>query len=232
MKISELPIKKIQTALPTDTLSQCISLMNKQGIGALLIMEDVKSKKLLGIITERDVLRLLPDQPELKLASPVSKFMSTQVKTIDFEDDLGEAERLMAEGKFRHLPVLRAGELFSIISSKDIFEAMHTKNRINEFQLGVVQMIVTTVCHEMNNPLAIVQGHINKIKKLAKNETSSNLSEIERFEAIEKSTERMVVVVKKLSHFEDMIVVDYAGDSKLLDLNAMQVKLKKQFEEI
>lgn len=103
------------------TLKNAAKMMSVKNIGSLLI---VKDSKILGIITERDILKNLN-----RLNAKVSSVMTRKVITIESNEELEEATNLMAENKIKRLPVVQNNNLVGIITVTDIIA--HAKE-INE----------------------------------------------------------------------------------------------------
>ena len=103
------------------TLKSAAKMMSDKNIGSLLIVKDGKIK---GIITERDILKNIS-----KLNLKVSLVMSKKVITIEAEEKIEEAIRVMSENKIKRLPVMKDGKLAGIITATDIIA--HAKE-INE----------------------------------------------------------------------------------------------------
>lgn len=85
------------------SLADAFQLMRAQRTGALLVYDRDELK---GIFTERDALRLMAAKADL--AEPVSSAMSTELTTVQSDSTLNESIHLMAEGGFRHLPMVCA----------------------------------------------------------------------------------------------------------------------------
>lgn len=84
-----------------DSVGNVMQLLRAQRTGALLICE---GSKLIGIFTERDALKQMAAGADLK--RPVREIMSTEPVTIPNSATVGQAIRTMAEGNFRHLPIV------------------------------------------------------------------------------------------------------------------------------
>lgn len=103
---------------PGATLQEAIAAMMGPGVGALLIVDD--DGKLLGIFTERDLMRrvLAENKP---LTQPVEQCMTPNPVTVHPKDPIGKAVRRMEEGGYRHLPVVdEAGRAIGVLSVKRI----------------------------------------------------------------------------------------------------------------
>jgi predicted transcriptional regulator len=88
-------------AMAGDSIGQVLQLMRAQRTGAVLICEGTK---LVGIITERDALRLMARGADF--SRPVAEVMSSPPTTISSAATVGEAIRAMSEGGHRHLPLV------------------------------------------------------------------------------------------------------------------------------
>ncbi|MGJ3240127.1 MAG: CBS domain-containing protein [Anaerolineae bacterium] len=97
-------------------------VLSEHNIGALPIIN--KDGSLVGIFSERDVVRIVAEMEENALSMPVSTFMTEQVVTISKNESLSKARNLMKEGRFRHLPVVDDGALVGLISISDVVELL------------------------------------------------------------------------------------------------------------
>jgi CBS domain-containing protein len=84
-----------------DSVGNVMQLLRAQRTGAMLICE---GSKLVGIFTERDALKLMASGADLK--KPVREYMSSPPATIASSATVAEAIRRMAEGNYRHLPIV------------------------------------------------------------------------------------------------------------------------------
>ena len=105
---------------PQASVSQAVHLMNQMNIGAVAVME---GERLLGIFTERDVLRRVIDGRMDPDATPVRKVMTKQLAYVRPDSLLGEAMAVMSAKNCRHLPVMEDDRLLGVISSRDLIEA-------------------------------------------------------------------------------------------------------------
>jgi CBS domain-containing protein len=102
---------------PEQTVGEAVALMRQARVGCVLVCE---ADKILGIFTERDLLRrVLAGQDRLSL--PVSEVMTPDPVTVHPKQAIGVAVKLMAEGDYRHLPVVdENGKPVGILSVKRI----------------------------------------------------------------------------------------------------------------
>jgi CBS domain-containing protein len=89
--------------------------MREQQTGSLLVTD---GEQLLGIVTERDVLRAVAE--DVPLDTPISEVMSKDLVTAEPGMSLRDAARIMTEKWIRHLPVLEGGRLVGIVSQRDL----------------------------------------------------------------------------------------------------------------
>ena len=115
MKISEIMTEAAVVDSPSDTLEAAARKMWEQQTGSLLVLE---GEELLGIVTERDVLRAVATGTPMD--TPVSEVMSKDLITVEPGASLREAAGVMTDKWIRHLPVLEGGKLLGIVSQRDL----------------------------------------------------------------------------------------------------------------
>lgn len=117
MNVSEIMTPAAVCDTPDDTLAEASAKMWQQQTGSLLIMN---GDKLQGIVTERDIMRIVAEGKDPK-AVPLRDAMTTDVVTIDPDTALTDAAQVMFDKWFRHLPVVTArGGVVGIISLRDL----------------------------------------------------------------------------------------------------------------
>jgi len=102
---------------PTATVIQAVHLMNEKAIGAVLVID---SDKLIGIFSERDVLRRVLDGHRSADETQVCEVMSSPVITITKGKSVQEAMAVMTEKRCRHLPVVDGNDVAGMISIGDL----------------------------------------------------------------------------------------------------------------
>jgi CBS domain-containing protein len=115
VRISDVMTPAALTDRPDDSLVSAARKMREQQTGSLLVTD---GDQLLGIITERDVLRAVAE--DVPLDTPISEVMSKDLVTAEPATSLREAARIMTEKWIRHLPVLEEGRLVGIVSQRDL----------------------------------------------------------------------------------------------------------------
>lgn len=132
MQIAEILKRKfgqpsrIVTVRAEAPVSEVVGLLAEHGIGALVVSDD--GMHLDGIISERDVVRRLHDDPDV-LSRPVADIMTVEVATCTPDSTLDEVMAVMTEGRFRHVPVVVDGKLAGIVSIGDA-----VKHKVDELQ--------------------------------------------------------------------------------------------------
>ena len=116
MRVSEIMTNAAVIDSADDTLAEAARKMWKQQTGSLLVTE---GDDLLGIITERDILKAVATGTPLQEAR-ISEVMTKDVVTVGPGTSLREAAKIMADRWIRHLPVVDGGKLVGIISQRDL----------------------------------------------------------------------------------------------------------------
>jgi CBS domain-containing protein len=109
----------VHSIAPTATVGEAAQALVQLRIGALVVRD---GDALVGIISERDVVRRLAQGPAYAEAT-VADAMTTEVKTITRTDTITGALQIMTDRRIRHLPVLDGGELVGLISIGDLVKA-------------------------------------------------------------------------------------------------------------
>lgn len=106
------------TVPPSTPLGEAIQLMLDSNIGALLVQE--ADGKLVGVFTERDLLKKVVGLHENYADLPIRNFMTAHPETVMATDPLNFVLHKMDSGGYRHLPVLKLGRPVGIISVRDM----------------------------------------------------------------------------------------------------------------
>ncbi|OAF06024.1 inosine-5-monophosphate dehydrogenase [Bradyrhizobium centrolobii] len=117
---------QIMSVEPDVKLSAAVRLLGEKKIGAVLVMNQ---GRLEGILSERDIVRVLGERGAGVLEESVSQVMTSKVVTCKETDTVAELMETMTTGKFRHLPVTDNGKVVGIISIGDI-----VKRRVQEYE--------------------------------------------------------------------------------------------------
>ena len=112
MKVKDLMTPSPTVCRPEDTASQAATLMKQEDCGAIPVVE---GGKLVGIVTDRDIVVRAVAAGKDPRSTPVSLVMSADPVTLSPDADADEAQRLMAESQVRRLPVVENGHLVGIL---------------------------------------------------------------------------------------------------------------------
>jgi CBS domain-containing protein len=120
--IQEAMTSSPTTVEPTTTAQEAARTMKSEDVGSLPIVE---GDKLVGVITDRDLaIRIIAEAKGID--TPVAEIASKDVVTIDPQQSLEEAARLMANNQVRRLPVVEEdGRIVGILAQADIAQAGH-----------------------------------------------------------------------------------------------------------
>jgi len=121
MAILHLCDKESATVPPESTAAEAIQLMLARRVGAVVVVD---ANRVMGIFTERDVLKKLALSGRDPERVPVSELMTTPVETASPQASPGDALASMLEHHFRHLPVVdSAGRLRGVLSIRNLLHA-------------------------------------------------------------------------------------------------------------
>jgi CBS domain-containing protein len=123
---------------PEATLDDVVQALVRHNIGSLVVCprgESCDEQGLLGIITERDILRASASRKGTLDQLLVHDFMTTDVITGTPQDEIEEIMGVMTEHRIRHLPVLEEGRLRGIISIGDVVKAQHQQMALENHYL-------------------------------------------------------------------------------------------------
>jgi CBS domain-containing protein len=104
---------------PATTVAEAATVMGERRIGSALVME---SDRLVGIFTERDIVRALGEHFDAA-GHTVSEWMTPDPVTVSPSTAAEDALKLMLDGNFRHLPVEDGGRVSGIVSMRDLTAA-------------------------------------------------------------------------------------------------------------
>ncbi|WP_428395414.1 CBS domain-containing protein [Lichenicoccus sp.] len=106
---------------PTTPITDVVHLLGERRIGAVLVMDE--PGRVLGILSERDIIGALARHGTAALDQPASALMTQALWTISRDGTTAEAMRIMTDHRVRHLPVMEDGTLVGLVSIGDIVKA-------------------------------------------------------------------------------------------------------------
>jgi len=112
---------------PNSSLGSAVKLLAERRIGALLVLG--AERRIVGILTERDIVRVLAQRGAAVLDEPVGQVMTRKVVTCTETETVAGVMERMTEGKFRHVPVVEQNRLIGIVSIGDV-----VKHRVNQME--------------------------------------------------------------------------------------------------
>ena len=130
MKVSDILGAKgntVTTIRPEAPISTVVRRLKLEGIGALVVSED--AVQVVGIISERDIVRALAEVGADILEKRVLDLMTSPVKTCRLDANIKDIMAVMTRSRIRHLPVVEDGRLVGIVSIGDV-----VKQRISEIE--------------------------------------------------------------------------------------------------
>jgi CBS domain-containing protein len=125
--------KHVFTARAKDSVLDAVHTMVARNIGALAVLDD--NGRLVGIVSERDVLRMLVQSPVNLATMRISEHMTKQVVTATLANSIDEAMAVMSENRIRHLPIVENGILLGMVSQGDLVKA-----RLDHAEFDVKQL--------------------------------------------------------------------------------------------
>lgn len=116
--LSDIMTREVVTSLAEDEVAQVARKMAAQRISCVVV---VSGRKPVGIVSERDIVRVVAERPGMMVGMRVREMMSSPVMTLRPENTLAEAKRLMLERKFRRFPIVNEeGHLIGLITQTDL----------------------------------------------------------------------------------------------------------------
>ena len=122
----------VATITPETSVSGLLTELTVHNIGAMVV---ISADGLVGIVSERDVVRKLHEMGGDILRQPVSSIMTTMVVTCTPDDSVDRLNALMTENRVRHVPVVVDGRLAGIVSIGDV-----VKTRMEELEAHQEQL--------------------------------------------------------------------------------------------
>ena len=125
--------RDVMTVAPDVPVGDAVSMLAEKRIGSVVVTTD--GGTVAGILSERDVVRVLAEKGGDVLAEPVSMLMTSKVVTCAPQQTIAEVMEMMTTGRFRHVPVMEHGRLAGMVSIGDV-----VKFRLEETQEEVRQL--------------------------------------------------------------------------------------------
>jgi CBS domain-containing protein len=110
--------REVVTIAPSASLASAVGLLVEKCIGAVLILG--ADRRIVGILSERDVVRALAERGAGALDEPVSQTMTRKVSTCNENESVFNIMERMTDERSRHVPVVDQGKLVGIVSIGDV----------------------------------------------------------------------------------------------------------------
>jgi CBS domain-containing protein len=119
-RIADVMSIRVVSVTPADSAQLAIARMLEENVGSVAVCE---GHQLVGIFTERDVLRLAGEGAELAELK-VGDVMTRSPVTVSPDDDALQAAKLMGERRIRHLPVVQDGMVLGVLGIRDVMRSL------------------------------------------------------------------------------------------------------------
>jgi len=124
MFVSDILAQKgglVFTVTPGTSVAQLSQQLSTRRIGSVLVLDGEGS--VAGIVSERDLVRAMASHGAKAMELEARQVMTRDVITCDPDDSIDQVMQTMTSGRFRHLPVVRHGELLGLVSIGDVVKA-------------------------------------------------------------------------------------------------------------
>jgi CBS domain-containing protein len=132
-KCSDVMTRQPICCEPSDAVTRVAEMMKQQDVGSIPVVDSQGSRRLVGIVTDRDlVTKIVAGRREVQSAT-VRDAMTANPATCGEDDDVNQAVSLMAERQVRRMPVVdRDGRLTGIIAQADVATRIHRESKTAE----------------------------------------------------------------------------------------------------
>ncbi len=113
--------REVLTTTAAKTVAEAVEVLARRKIGALVVVDG--SDRIIGIVSERDIVRAIAATAGEALKQPLSTIMTRTVVTCGESETINDVMTRMTRGRFRHLPVSSGGRLAGIVSIGDVVKA-------------------------------------------------------------------------------------------------------------
>jgi CBS domain-containing protein len=111
----------VLSVTPNASITEVVRLLASRRIGAVLVIDE--SGQLMGILSERDIVRGLAEHGAGTLDMTAAQLMTSEVQTARPQTTVAEAMEMMTDGRFRHVPVVEGSRLVGVVSIGDVVKA-------------------------------------------------------------------------------------------------------------
>lgn len=121
-QIKDIMIENVKTVDLETSILEVSKLMSSSGIGAVIVLSPIKEA--MGIFTERDLLNRVVSK-ELPMDTKIKDVMTPDFNCLQIDDELMDIPKIMLEGDFRNLPVVKGHEVIGMVTIKEIMEFLY-----------------------------------------------------------------------------------------------------------
>ncbi|MGC4122112.1 MAG: CBS domain-containing protein [Myxococcales bacterium] len=136
MKVHEILDEKgrrVVTARADECLLDAARRLSTERVGALIVVDETLSP--VGVLSERDIVRMLNLQPKSVAAIPVGEAMTHGVIVARPDDEVESVRVTMTERRIRHVPIVTNGAIVGLISIGDVLKALHQETNTENHRL-------------------------------------------------------------------------------------------------
>ena len=142
MEARFLAKKEVVKAFPTASIKEVAKLMVENRIGLVVLISPEDEKKVVGVVSERDVVRAVVEG--ISPDENVDKIATHNVITCDVSDSISEVARKMMEYKIRHIVITEKGNLYGVVSIRDLISEMNALSAIRASETWIWDEGMTT----------------------------------------------------------------------------------------
>lgn len=124
ISIMDILNKNVKTAEQNQNILEISKIMFDNNIGSVVIVDNYESNNPVGVITERDIIRILSTTQLGNFQMPVSELMSHPIITLSSKSSILDAMKLMYERKIRRIIILEGNSFVGIITEHDLFNTL------------------------------------------------------------------------------------------------------------
>ena len=128
----------IVTTGPETSLQGAARLLAEKRIGVVLVCTE--NHNIVGLLSERDIIRAVGEYGEQAAAMPVAEFMSRKLKTCSPQKHPFDVIRAMHDGQFRHMPVVENGALKGLVSAGDLLTYLLDEAELDQESLILARL--------------------------------------------------------------------------------------------
>ena len=128
--VRDLMTQPVVTAFQSDTMAHAAQRMYERRVGSVVVVDESDPRRILGILTERDVLRMVSTgQPTA--SESVAAWMTDDPDSVDPDVDVGSALSLLCERGYRHMPVVHHDEVVGVVGMRDLMRVARVDAQID-----------------------------------------------------------------------------------------------------